>query len=178
MLKTRKNNGRDEILCQFPNEDEEFRWISISEIDEIRTATQGILIENNKILLVESINQRKLDIPGGGIKKGEIYSETLKREFCEETGFIVEPVRILGIVESCFYYKEKEKVFHNIRIHYLTKKTGGEIKTQRNGTDTFGAGWYDIDDLKKGKYSGSILEVAEEALENFVFKKKEEIIRR
>jgi len=137
-----------------------------------------ILIENNKILLVESINQRKLDIPGGGIKKGEIYSETLKREFCEETGFIVEPVRILGIVESCFYYKEKEKVFHNIRIHYLTKKTGGEIKAQRNGTDTFGAGWYDIDDLKKGKYSGSILEVAEEALENFVFKKKEEIIRR
>ena len=168
-----KKIGVNEVLCQIPHKEpskeEKFERILISRIDEVRIAVQGVLIEKDKILLVESIiNGKKLDIPGGGIEKGEHWWETVAREFIEETGLIVgpiNPITFLGIIESCF--RHKEKIYHNIRLHYLVKRIDGKIKPRKNGKDTFGVKFYLLDELEKGKYCmGGI---TEEALKNFVF---------
>ena len=49
----------------------------------------GIVIENNKILLIKKVTgpyDGKLDLPGGTIEFCERPEETLKRELLEETG--------------------------------------------------------------------------------------------
>lgn len=165
----REIEKENKVFCEYPGGI--YKPIYKTEIDGKRFAVQIILIENDKILLVEATKQRKIDIPGGAIKKGETLEKALKREVWEETGLIVEPINLLGIVESCFYYEEKDRIYHNIRLHYSAKRVGGEIKPQGNQIDTFDAKFYSIDELRNNKSKYRIFDVAWEALENFVFNK-------
>lgn len=49
----------------------------------------GILVHNGKILLQKPTNVEGFTIPGGHVTLGETSEETLKREFMEETGAII-----------------------------------------------------------------------------------------
>ena len=52
-----------------------------------RVRVAGILIENNKILLIEHLKKNKKYwlVPGGGVDWGESTAEALIREYKEET---------------------------------------------------------------------------------------------
>ena len=54
-------------------------------VENARHAVKGILVRNNKVLLLES-NRGDYTFPGGGIKTGESHYEAIKREIIEETG--------------------------------------------------------------------------------------------
>jgi len=60
----------------------------------------GVCIKDGKVLLgrhTYGAGKGKLIIPGGYVKFGEIPEETLVREYLEETGVTVNPVKLIGI---------------------------------------------------------------------------------
>ncbi len=60
--------------------------------------------------------------PGGGVHFGESIQSALKREVMEETGLMVEPVRLLWIHEFI------EKPYHAIEYYFECSVAGGTLK--------------------------------------------------
>lgn len=91
-----------------------------TEIARPRVRVAGILIENNKILLIEhKKNDKKYWlIPGGGVDWGESTNEALVREYKEETNLDIEIEKFLFISEAIAPDKEK----HIINLYFKIKK--------------------------------------------------------
>ena len=75
------------------------------------------------------------DWPGGTFKIGETTEETLRREFFEETGFEVEPIRLLGVETSLFHHCKRNTDHHALLVFYLVKIVGGELSDAGFDTD-------------------------------------------
>lgn len=90
------------------------------EIARPRVRVAGILIEDDKILLIEhKKNDKKYWlIPGGGVDWGESTSEALVREYKEETNLDIEIEKFLFISEAIAPDKEK----HVINLYFQIKK--------------------------------------------------------
>ena len=67
---------------------------------DFRETCFGICEINGKILLVKKDNQ--FSLVGGGIEKNETCEECLKREFLEETGYSLNSISPLVIID-CFW---------------------------------------------------------------------------
>ncbi len=91
----------------------------------------GILIENNKILLVQQklSDKRNWSLPGGRLERGETLSQGLIREMKEETGLDVEIDRMLYL---CDVAASSNTILH---ITFLIKRIGGEIELPSNEFD-------------------------------------------
>ena len=68
----------------------------------IRNRITGILVRDNKILLIHRINNGKeyYVFPGGGQEEGETREEALKREILEETSIEVQAEKLVYILRS------------------------------------------------------------------------------
>ena len=81
-------------------------------------AAGGIVLDNNKILLVKNRKNEYVDnpkscwgFPKGHLQDGEAPKDAAKREVLEETGFIVELVDKKPLVETRYeIFVNKEKV--------------------------------------------------------------------
>ncbi len=105
-------------------------------------ACDGILVEEGKILLIKRAKEPDLGkwaIPGGRIEENETAEECLKREFREETGFEIEPVKLVGIYSDPS--RDPRKIIGAV---YIVKRTRGEIKA---GDDAGEARWFDLGEI-------------------------------
>ncbi|MCL2371668.1 NUDIX domain-containing protein [Candidatus Saccharibacteria bacterium] len=97
----------------------------------------GIAVQDGKILIVPQYDG--YDFPGGTLELGETHIDTLKREFKEETGLDIKPLKLLGVYSSFFHYlglnRERDFDSQSLLIFYSVKVTGGKIST-----DGFDAG--------------------------------------
>jgi 8-oxo-dGTP pyrophosphatase MutT (NUDIX family) len=55
---------------------------------------------SGRVLLMQRADNGEWDFPGGAMELGETLTESLTREVAEETGLLVEPVRLVGIYTS------------------------------------------------------------------------------
>lgn len=78
----------------------------------------GLVIKNNKILLVDMDDSGFLCLPGGYVELGETTEEAVKRELAEEIGKTCEISKYLGVVENYFINKNSKKM-HEISFYYL-----------------------------------------------------------
>ena len=85
-----------------------------------RVRVAGILIENERILLIEhSKNDKKYWlVPGGGVDWGESTAESLIREYKEETNLDIEVESFLFLSETIAPDKEK----HVINLYFKVKR--------------------------------------------------------
>jgi ADP-ribose pyrophosphatase YjhB (NUDIX family) len=60
---------------------------------------RGAVIRDNKILLVQEKSDGKWCMPGGWADVGESASQAVAREVLEESGFIVNPVKVVFMCE-------------------------------------------------------------------------------
>ncbi len=105
-------------------------------------ACDGILVENGRILLIKRAKEPDLGkwaVPGGRIEENETAEQCLKREFREETGLEIEPVRLIGIYSDPA--RDPRKI---IGAAYIARKTGGELKP---GDDAGEAKWFGLDSI-------------------------------
>ncbi|MCH5324898.1 MAG: NUDIX hydrolase [Eubacterium sp.] len=91
----------------------------------------GVLIENNKILIVKQklSESREWSLPGGRLERGETLEQGLKREFKEETGLDVQIERLLYL---CDVNASGNTVLH---ITFLITRTGGKLTLPTNEHD-------------------------------------------
>ena len=81
-----------------------------------RVRVAGILIENNKILLIEHLKKNKKYwlVPGGGVDWGESTAEALIREYKEETNLDITVEKFLFLSETIAPDKKK----HVINLYF------------------------------------------------------------
>ncbi len=125
--------------------------------------TYGIIIENEKILLIKKYGgpyNGLLDLPGGTIEFCERPEETLKRELKEEVGIDVTKYELFDADSVAFTwdYKEDEQVkVHHTGIFFKVYEYENEIKKEveidKANDDSLGAEFVDIKELTKDKLS-------------------------
>lgn len=97
--------------------------------NQLRMRVNGILIENEKILMIKHRmgNGRILwSVPGGGMQFGQDAKSNLIREFEEETGLIVTVENYL------FVHEYLNPPLHALEHFFLVKWMDGDLKL---GTD-------------------------------------------
>jgi len=105
-------------------------------------ACDAVLIEEGKILLVKRGREPfkgEWAVPGGRIDEGESAEQCLVREMGEETGLIVESVRLIGI-----YSDPGRDPRGIIAAAYLVRRIGGELKA---GDDAAEAAWFSLESM-------------------------------
>ena len=103
-----------------------------------RVAAYGLIVRGDEILLcrlsaVVPTHQGKWTLPGGGIEFGESPEAAMVREVEEETGLVVEPGR-LATVDSIVIVDDDGIHHHSLRVIYFATVTGGELKSELDGT--------------------------------------------
>ena len=91
----------------------------------IMTSASGALVnEKQQVLLQERADTGDWGFPGGYMEYGESFQDTVKREFKEDAGIEIEPVKLLKISDQEFYtYPNGDRV-QPINALFLVKQVG------------------------------------------------------
>lgn len=93
--------------------------------EKLRTRVNGVLIENEKVLMVKHQSLGKggflWNVPGGGMEFGQSAETALKREFEEETGLKIK------LCDFLFVHELLVKPLHAVELFFLVERTGGKL---------------------------------------------------
>lgn len=96
----------------------------------LMTVGCGIIIEQENQILLQHRKDRDIwGIPGGVMEPGETFNEAAVRETFEETGLIVEQLKLFGIYsgeEGFSEYQNGDKVF-SVQIIFYSNCISGEL---------------------------------------------------
>jgi 8-oxo-dGTP diphosphatase len=124
---------------------------------ELRVAAYAVCVRDEQVLLARWVAKdgtKRWTLPGGGMDHAEDPIDTVVRELDEETGYAMEPVRLLGIDSITRRYPRKLGMFadfHGLRIVYEGRITGGELRPEEGGSTDLAA-WHPltaVDDLQR-----------------------------
>ena len=144
---------------------------SIGNIN-FREAVRGIIIKDNRILMVHSKN-KDYKFPGGGMKKGEGQIEALKREVEEETGYVCNKVMDqIGIVtEKSNDRYVNNRIFKMISYYYIAE-VDSIVKSQRldpyEAKLEFKPEWVDLEEAIKN--NEEIIAANTQPIANWIFR--------
>ena len=142
----------------------------------------GICIKDNKLLCIKKERgpyKNRFDLPGGSQKENEGLTETLVREFQEETGYQIENYENCRVYD--IFIEEPNRMVHHIMVFYdvdinfeqqdpVLEKFDDELN------DSSGTYWIDLEELDISNASPLILKLVQELsndktiLEKVVFK--------
>jgi ADP-ribose pyrophosphatase YjhB (NUDIX family) len=104
---------------------------------------RGVVFRENKILLVRETIDGNWSVPGGWADVGLTPFEVAKKEVFEESGLVVEPVRLLAILDKkC--HNHPPDIFHIYKIFVLCRETGGHLQ---EGMETSDTGFFGMNEL-------------------------------
>jgi len=120
----------------------------------------GVLREGDRVLLTRSRfgEDTFINFPGGGVELEEAPGEALLREFVEETGLVVRPVRTLYASEAC--HLSTKHPIQIVSVYWLVERVSGELKLGGNGDDVVELFWSEISALPCGEMFPAELEFA------------------
>jgi len=102
------------------------------------------------VLLQHRIDIGWWGIPGGSIEAGESVTQALIREVQEETGLIVEPLRLVGVYSDPKFYALARypggDVVHHINLCFECRARGGWLRGSNEGTQV---GYHPLGSLPK-----------------------------
>ncbi len=122
---------------------------------DTRFAAYGVIIESRRgsehilLALWNESDRPRWSMPGGGAELTETAEQTIVREVWEETGYTVEPGRLLGIDT---HHVPAERRLHGVgpmkavRAIYGATIIGGELRHEIDGS-TDEARWIPLSDV-------------------------------
>ena len=128
----------------------------------------GVYIKDNKLLCIRKERgpyKNRFDLPGGSQKEYESLTETLVREFQEETGYQI------GNYSNCRAYDvfvgEINRTVHHIMVFYdvdvnLNEQGAVLEKLEDELNDSSGLYWIDLKELDISNASPLILKLKQE----------------
>lgn len=105
---------------------------------------RGAVLREGKILLVQERADQRWSMPGGWADVGDHPSEMVVREVFEESGFHVEPAKVVGVFDANRDGGGPLEFFHAYKVVFLCTLVGGEA---RPSDETLAVGFFDFDDL-------------------------------
>ena len=142
----------------------------------------GICIKDNRLLCIRKERgpyKNRFDLPGGNQKENEGLTETLVREFHEETGYKIENYRNCRVYD--IFVEEENRTVHHIMVFYdvdVNFEQQAEVleKLVDELNDSSGTYWISLEKLDISNASPLILKLVQElsndktVLEKVVFK--------
>ena len=126
-----------------------------------RPSVYGLLIKDNKIVLIKQ--RGGYDFPGGGIKIHETIEEALKREFWEETGLRIKPVRVIHCQTSFFVLPSLDQIKRPrncVMMYYICELEGGKFSIKNfSEFEKFEAlypEWVELNKIDQIKFQNSV----------------------
>ncbi len=104
---------------------------------------RGAVVRDGKILLVQEKTDQRWCMPGGWGDVGEIPSEMVEREVLEESGFVVEPVKLIGVYDANRDGRPLQ-FFHAYKIIFLCEIISGFA---RPSEETLAVDFFDFNEL-------------------------------
>lgn len=113
---------------------------------DTRLGAYAVLVDDRERILLALWNQGPTPtwtLPGGGAEEGETAEQAAIREVCEETGYEVELVRLLG--EDSFTVAAEERLdgvrrpLLSRRVVFEARIVGGELTAEVGGTTDLAA---------------------------------------
>src|SRR5579884_1122197 len=114
-----------------------------------RVSVYGLLRRGDEILVNRHPLQSRYGLPGGGVELGESPHAALIREFREETGLEVRPVRLLDATEGFFTFQGEDA--HGILLLYEVETIGENTRPVGNRWDSVDARFMRVDELRDGR---------------------------
>ena len=116
-----------------------------------RPSAYGIIINQDKVVVVRNKSNNKLWFPGGGLEIEERLEEALTREIREETGLEVEIKKFLFTKENFFYYQPTDSAMHSFLFFYLCYPKGDfcNFKPTDLNDESVDPRWMKIYEIKK-----------------------------
>lgn len=117
----------------------------------LREAVRGVIVKENKLLMIYSAKEGDYKFPGGGVKASETYETALIREVSEECGAKVISIydKIGKVIEYDRPMEQKYDVFKMISTYYLCEidsSIGKQSLDQYEKDLGFTPMWIDIDE--------------------------------
>jgi 8-oxo-dGTP diphosphatase len=105
-------------------------------IQRFRPAIYGVLVQGNDVLLVRAPQSSDgvIGFPGGGVELGEAPLDALRREFSEETGLEIEPLRLLWATTG-FHRSRKFPHLQVLGVYWEVRRIGGTLRPEGNEDD-------------------------------------------
>lgn len=88
--------------------------------------------------------QGEWSLPGGALEIGETLEEGVKREVLEESGLVVEPIKIVEVVDRIARDDDDRVQFHYVLVDFLCRITGGSAAC---ASDAIDLRWAERDEL-------------------------------
>jgi len=85
---------------------------------------------DDSILLVERGHEPlkgHWSLPGGLVETGELLSRAVEREILEETGLVIQPLRVFEIFERIMRDPSGRAEYHYVLVDFLCKVRSGEL---------------------------------------------------
>lgn len=108
-----------------------------------KVGIRAVVIEKDKLLFVREKMDNKWSLPGGYADIGMTPSQIAINEVKEESGYDVEPIRILGFIDYN-KYQERQFPFDIYQLFMECKIIGGNPVP---GLETSEVGFFDIENL-------------------------------
>ena len=104
---------------------------------------RGAVVRHGRILLVQERSDKHWCLPGGWADVGEIPSAMVAREVLEESGFVVRPVKIVGVFDANRGGRPLE-FFHAYKIIFFCEIVSGQ---PRPSLETSDVKFFNFEDL-------------------------------
>ncbi len=129
-----------------------------------------VCLKENRVLCIKKARgpyKNRFDLPGGSQKTSEGFTETLVREFLEETGYKVSSYDNCRVYDA--FVEEKERTVHHIMIFYdveIEDHQLVEVQTILGDeiNDSEGSCWLEIDKINIDNASPILLKLKQEIL--------------
>lgn len=111
-------------------------------------AVGAVVFQKQSVLLIrrgKAPNQGLWSLPGGRVNLGENLEDAVKREVAEETGILVNPIKLVYHVDLIERDQNKQIRYHYVVLDYLADYLSGEI---RAASDADAAAWVQLDQLE------------------------------
>lgn len=101
----------------------------------------GLLRRAGKVLLTRSKfkDTEFVNFPGGAVEPGEPPLGALQREFIEETGLEIKPVKLLFVSEAAHISTHTN--LQIVSVYWQVEQVGGALREGGNGDDVVDLFW-------------------------------------
>ncbi|OBW57089.1 phosphohydrolase [Solibacillus silvestris] len=107
----------------------------------------AIIIKDNCVLMIRTIDSNSWSIPSGGVEDGETVEEACLREVAEETGYEVKIVKALHTKKTII------KEFKVTTQYFLCEITGGDIQYKDPDEEIEEISWMNSCEISKLIYT-------------------------
>ena len=120
----------------------------------------GVLRRGDEVLLTRSrfLKREFVNFPGGGVELGEAPISALRREYQEETGLAILPMRVLYASESA--HMSSQAPMQIVSVYWLVEQAGGELRQGGNQDDVVALFWAKLGAIPTEEMFPSDLEFA------------------